>query len=291
MKLLHIINYALSLGLIGILTAGVDPDIAKFSKEVFKGGRVYDETEIRDVSAHKDWSDHHRAILEVQMLASAGDPKSYQRAIDIASNYIATGKNDWARNFIRMQRGFVHMLNGQQDKGLVDLEDLVNRNAFDGIEKVHDPILDSIRIRQRNLETYFNDVMRQDIGHHYLDFRKEGAHLEKAYHFFIGIKSAKLREECMAQLRDRLGDGYEEKIQSFEKNFIDSQRTEGSTGSHDRKLRRELSHGSQRKDNKAVPPSAENSQSERATSFLPLLMLFLIIVVAIGAIIVLRSKR
>lgn len=291
MKSLVFLIFSVVLGTACLLRASVNPDLSKFAGEVFKGGKVFDESEISDVSAHEDWSSYHRTILEVQMLASVEDPNRYQRAIDIASTYIASGKVDWVRDYLKMQRGFLYMLKGDRETGITDLEDLVNQHAFNGIQEINDPILETMRIRQKNLSTYFNDVMRQSIGHHYLDFRKDGMLPEKAFQYFDGIKAATLREKCMEQLKERLGDGSEAIIKGFENDFNESKQHEPATKARDGQPRRESTRGKKRAVDNDVPTSSEIAQSNRGVSVLHWFMLFLAAVVAIGAFFVFRSKR
>ena len=279
------------LGTTCLSCASVDHELSAFAGSVFKGGKVFEESEITDISTHNNWSRHHRVILEVQMLASADDSTRYQRAIDIASNYIASGEVGWAMDYLKMQRGFLYKLNGNQESGIIDLEELVDRHAFNDIQEIDDPILEAMKTRQKNLAIYFNDVMRQSIGHYYLDFRKEGILPEKAYQYFIGINAATLREKCLDQLRERLGGNNEAIIKGYEKNYNSAQQHETVTNPRDGLPRQEPPREWKREARKNVPTSSDIARPNNGVTGFLWLIVFLAIVVGIGAYFVLKSKQ
>lgn len=181
-----------------------------FALLVFKGGKAFGQDEIAWVATHPDWEDHQKVILQTQMLGSVEDLARYRQAIDLATHYIESGRIEWARDYLRMQRAFAYNLTEDREIGNTELEMLVDRDAFKMVSEIRDPLMNSIRVRQKDLPNYLNDAMRQSIGHYYLDFRKAGSLPEKAFYYFDGIKSNGLREKCMIQVKDRTGEAFEQ---------------------------------------------------------------------------------
>ena len=205
-------------------------DVASFSSKVFKGGNTYSQEEIESVANNNQWSEHHRIILEVQMLASMDDPTRYQKAINIATGYIDSGTIDWVKSYLRMQRGFLYNLSGDRESGNQDLQAVVDGELLTDFGSIDDPVVAAMKLRHGNLELSFDSVMRQSIGHYYLDFNKDGTDSVKAFHYFNGIKNDKLREKCMIQLKNRIGDDFDKLYQKkVSRNYTDESSSSCST--------------------------------------------------------------
>jgi hypothetical protein len=53
---------------------------------------------------------------------------------------------------------------------------------------------------------YFDSVMRQSLGFYFLDNHKDAPIPEEAYQYFSGIKADFLKEKCLEQLKQRIGE-------------------------------------------------------------------------------------
>lgn len=238
-------TFSLLLVILVIPSAAVEEqDFYNLADSVLKGGNKYTLEEIQDVSRLTAIPVHHRAIVEVSMLGSIEEESRYLTAIAKATDYIEYGTVDWAKGYLRMQRGFVYGLIGDRAKGTKDLEAVLAAEQLAFLNSEKDPLLDIMRKRARDLELELDSLMRQTVGNYYMDFRKDGILPTEAFRFFSSIKSKPFRAKCLLQLRERLGEDEYATLAESMKNF-DSEndsdthesKTEGAGGRHEnRKL-------------------------------------------------------
>lgn len=198
--------------------AAVEQGFYELADSVLKGGTKYTLEEIQDVSELTEIPLHHRTIVEVSMLGSIEDESRYLTAIAKATDYIESGTVDWAKDFLRMQRGFAYGLLGEREKGAKDLETILDAERLVFLNSVNDPILDIMRKRSRDLAVELDSLMRQTVGNYYMDHREKGSLPIEALGYFSSIKSKPLRDKCLLELKSRLGNDEYEKLVESSKN-------------------------------------------------------------------------
>jgi len=223
-------NTTLLISLIASLPSSAveNREFYKLADSVLKGGTSFNQEDIRDVSVQKNIPIHHRAIIEVAMLASVEEEPRYHIAISKATDYIGSGDVDWAKGYLQMQRGFLYGLLGDRDKGTKDLVAVLESERLSSINFIPDPLLDIMRKRTRDLSLDLDSLMKQTVGNYYMDFRKEGALPAESFRFFSLIKSPALRDKCLLQLKNRVGaDEYEKITQSVKASDLNSKKISG----------------------------------------------------------------
>lgn len=190
--------------LCAVTTVVAGESYEKLVREVYSGKKEYSSNEVSLVEGSTSLSDAEKAILLPQMLSSKDDAQRYDMAIEKINKYINTGNTGWIVDFLKIQRGFLYGLRGDQPKGAHELERLLNEIDFRIFSDVNDPLFDVLKRHSPHVDVYIHDVMCQSIGGYYSDFAVP-PDFNKAQLFYGKIKTKPIKDQCIQQLNIKTG--------------------------------------------------------------------------------------